>query len=43
MKKFRRKIRVVTFWLGVNIIGLPNVMMHKLNRKGEYKETVIYN
>lgn len=35
MKAFRKKIRVVTFWVGVNIIGLPQFVEYRFNRKGE--------
>lgn len=30
----RKKIKHITFWLGVNIIGLPVFEEHKFNRKG---------
>lgn len=37
----KKKIRIVTFWLGVNILGLPKFLEHKFNRKGQVKEMVL--
>lgn len=35
-----KRLRIITFWIGVNILGLPKFLEHKFNRKGEVKEVV---
>jgi hypothetical protein len=32
----KKRMRLITFWVGVNIIGLPQFVDHKFNRADRY-------
>jgi hypothetical protein len=34
----KKRLRLVTFWVGVNILGIPKFVDHKFNRSGLFSE-----
>jgi|GEM_PF-2157644 hypothetical protein len=34
----KKRLRLVTFWVGVNILGIPKFVDHKFSRSGHFSE-----